>query len=38
MLLTMPGVPFIYYGDEIGMPFLPDTPDLVLVFFRSADW
>ena len=23
-LLTMPGVPFIYYGDEIGMRYLPD--------------
>lgn len=22
-LLTMPGVPFIYYGDEIGMRYLP---------------
>src|SRR5207253_282146 len=27
MLLTMPGVPFIYYGDEIGMHFLPETPN-----------
>jgi glycosidase len=27
MLLTMPGVPFIYYGDEIGMKFLPETPN-----------
>ena len=27
MLLTMPGVPFIYYGDEIGMKFLPDVPN-----------
>jgi len=25
-LLTWPGVPFIYYGDEIGMRFLPDLP------------
>ena len=24
--LTMPGVPFIYYGDEIGMKYLPDLP------------
>ena len=27
MLLTMPGVPFIYYGDEIGMRFLPEVPN-----------
>ena len=27
MLLTMPGVPFIYYGDEIGMKFLYTAPD-----------
>jgi maltose alpha-D-glucosyltransferase/alpha-amylase len=25
-LLTMPGIPFIYYGDEIGMNFLNDLP------------
>ena len=24
MLLTMPGVPFIYYGDEIGMNYVED--------------
>lgn len=24
--LTMPGVPFIYYGDEIAMKYLPDAP------------
>ena len=27
MLLTMPGVPFIYYGDEIGMNYLYPAPD-----------
>ena len=27
MLLTMPGVPFIYYGDEIVMKFLPEAPN-----------
>ena len=24
MLLTTPGVPFLYYGDEIGMDYLED--------------
>lgn len=24
--LTMPGIPLIYYGDEIGMKYLPDLP------------
>ncbi len=27
-LLTWPGVPFLYYGDEIGMRFLPDLPSV----------
>jgi maltose alpha-D-glucosyltransferase / alpha-amylase len=27
MLFTMPGVPFVYYGDEIGMKFLPEVPN-----------
>jgi maltose alpha-D-glucosyltransferase/alpha-amylase len=27
MLLTMPGVPFVYYGDEIGMHYLPEVPN-----------
>ncbi|MBP5151691.1 MAG: glycosylase, partial [Lachnospiraceae bacterium] len=26
MLLTLPGVPFIYYGDEIGIKYIPDMP------------
>lgn len=25
MLLTLPGVPFFYYGDEIGMKYLPQA-------------
>lgn len=25
MLATMPGVPFVYYGDEIGMRYLPQS-------------
>lgn len=25
-LLTLPGVPFIYYGDEIGMRYIDDMP------------
>ncbi len=27
-LLTQPGVPFIYYGDEIGMRYVPNSPDV----------
>ena len=27
-LLTQPGVPFIYYGDEIGMRYVPNSPDI----------
>lgn len=27
MLFTMPGIPFLYYGDEIGMRFLEDVPE-----------
>ena len=27
MLMTFPGPPFFYYGDEIGMRHLPDTPN-----------
>lgn len=25
-IMTMPGVPFVYYGDEIGMPYIKDLP------------
>lgn len=27
MLFTMPGVPFLYYGDEIGMQYLAKSPE-----------
>ncbi len=27
-LLALPGVPFIYYGDEIGMKYIPNSPDI----------
>lgn len=27
-LLTQPGVPFIYYGDEIGMKYIQNSPDV----------
>ena len=26
-LFTMPGVPFVYYGDEIGMDYIKDLPN-----------
>lgn len=35
-LLTMPGVPFIYYGDEIGMRHLAGTPSVEGGFERTA--
>ncbi len=34
-LLTMPGVPFIYYGDEIGMRYL-DLPTKEGGYFRTG--
>jgi maltose alpha-D-glucosyltransferase / alpha-amylase len=27
-VLTQPGIPFIYYGDEIGMKYIPNSPDV----------
>ncbi len=35
MLLTLPGVPFIYYGDEIGMKHL-DVPNKEGGYFRTG--
>ncbi len=36
MLLTMPGVPFIYYGDEIGMRNLKGWPDKEGAVWRGS--
>ncbi len=35
-LLTMPGVPFVYYGDEIGMKNLTETPSKEGGYVRTA--
>ncbi|UCC16221.1 MAG: hypothetical protein JSU58_07555 [Dehalococcoidales bacterium] len=35
-LLTWPGVPFIYYGDEIGMHYLPGLPSKEGGFERTG--
>jgi maltose alpha-D-glucosyltransferase / alpha-amylase len=35
-LLTQPGIPFIYYGDEIGMRYIPNSPDIEGSHSRSG--
>ncbi len=35
-LFTLPGVPFIYYGDEIGMKYVKDMPSVECGFARTG--
>lgn len=35
-LFTLPGVPFIYYGDEIGMKYIADLPSVECGFNRTG--
>ena len=35
-LMTMPGVPFVYYGDEIGLPYRADLPSKEGGFNRTG--
>lgn len=36
LLLTLPGIPFIYYGDEIGLPFVAGLPSKEGGFERTG--
>ncbi len=35
-LFTLPGVPFLYYGDEIGMKYMKDIPSVECGFGRTG--
>ncbi|MCH5154677.1 MAG: glycosylase [Clostridiales bacterium] len=35
-LFTLPGVPFMYYGDEIGMKYVKDLPSVECGFARTG--
>ena len=35
-IFTMPGPPFLYYGDEIGMRYLPDLPTKEGGYYRTG--
>lgn len=35
-LMTLPGIPFVYYGDEIGMKYIPNMPSKEGGFTRTG--